>query len=90
MNNKSYYGTTEISRITGISETTIKEIAKKVTEHIPSFGSKVSGAWRLNRMEISFVRHVTDFTSELSQESAFYEALEIFYNIDCKRINSCL
>jgi len=80
-----YYGTAEIKQRTGISESTTKLIAAKTKEHIPSFGRKVGRAWNLNSREFAFVRYVTDFTAELSQEGAFFEALEIFYNVDCKR-----
>lgn len=82
-----YYGTADVERLFGIDETYSKGVASKAAQVISNFGEKESGAWRFNFREAVFIKHVKDFTGILSKEMAFKSALELFYNIDCNRID---
>ena len=82
-----YYSTADLERLFGIDETYSKGIAGKATQIISNFGEKESGAWRFNLREVTFIKHVKDFTGIFSKEMAFKSALELFYNVDCNRLD---
>lgn len=82
-----YYGTADVERLFGIDETYSKGIASKAAQIITNFGEKESAAWRFSLREVVFIKHVRDFTGIYSKEMAFKSALELFYNIDCNRLD---
>lgn len=82
-----YYSTADLKRIFDIDESYSKEIAGKAAQVIRNFGEKEAGAWRFNFKEAAFIKHVKDYTSIYNKEFALRTALELFYGIDCDRLD---
>lgn len=82
-----YYSTKDMERIFKIDETYSKIIAGKAAQVIWNFGEKEAGAWRFNFREASFIKHVKDYTAIYNKEFAFRTGLELYYNIDCSRLD---